>query len=175
MKLSDIGDKINAINSELENLLRDTVSICIILSNIDGEILNTVGDSSNIDSMNIAPLAAGSFATTKGIANILGEREFSLLFHQGVENNIFISNIESYAILIVIFDKNSILGVIKQKSQQYRKNLLDIFNSLNKKKGRKKAPEKKVIVPKKETEKKDDRSKDFDFDSLMIEDIDDLF
>ena len=175
MKLSDIGDRINEINQELEGLLKETLSICIILSNIDGEILNTVGDSSNIDSMNIAALAAGSFATTKGIANILGEREFSLLFHQGKESNIFISNIESYAILILIFDKNSILGMVKQKSQQYRQNLLQIFQSLTKKKVTTRPVEKKIIIPKEEQKKDKKKSKDFDFDSLMIEDIDDLF
>ncbi|MDD3627873.1 MAG: roadblock/LC7 domain-containing protein [bacterium] len=173
MKLSVIGEKIENINETLEDFLRNSNSTAAILCEMSGEILTSQGDYTGLDTTTIASLAAGSFATTKGIANLLGEREFSLLFHQGKATNIFISNIESYAILIIVFSNDAVLGVVKQTSYDSRKKLVEVFQAIERQsKGKK--PEKPIIVKEeKPQEKKKDKT--FDFDSLTIDDIDDLF
>ncbi|HDS08587.1 MAG TPA: roadblock/LC7 domain-containing protein [Firmicutes bacterium] len=173
MKLSVIGEKIEDINEELEGFLRNSNSTAAILCEMSGEILTSQGEYSELDTTTIASLAAGSFATTKGIANLLGEREFSLLFHQGKATNIFISNIESYAILIIVFNNDAVLGVVKQTSQESRKNLVEVFQKIEKQAKGKKVE--KPIIVKEEKPKEKKKEKTFDFDSLTIDDIDDLF
>ncbi len=196
MKLSQIGNKIDPINEILENFLDDAGVTCAILCDMGGEILTTKGDVSTLDFTNIAAMAAGSYATTKGIANLLGQSEFSLLFHQGTKNNILISSVENFAIFIILFDANTILGVVKQKSQEMKETLKIIFEEIVKGKGivikkakvfeerdldkvkpskKKPKPAKKEEIEKEETEEKDGSSKKFDFDSLMIDDLDDIF
>lgn len=173
MKLAVIGERIENINEELEKFLKNSNSTAVILCDMSGEILTSQGDYSNLDTSTIASLAAGSFATTKGIANLLGEREFSLLFHQGKETNIFISNIESYAILIIVFNNDAVLGVVKQTSQESKLSLVEIFQAIET--GAKFGKKEKPVIVKEEKPKEKKKEKTFDFDSLTIDDIDDLF
>ena len=173
MKLSVIGEKIEDINEELDNFLKNSNSTAAILCEMSGEILTSQGDYSGLDTTTIASLAAGSFATTKGIANLLGEREFSLLFHQGKATNIFISNIGSFAILIIVFNNDAVLGVVKQTSQESKQRLVGVFESIEK--GTKYGKKEKPVIVKEEKPKEKKKEKTFDFDSLTIDDIDDLF
>ncbi len=173
MKLSAIGEKIEDINEELDDFLKNSNSTAAILCEMSGEILTSQGDYSGLDTTTIASLAAGSFATTKGIANLLGEREFSLLFHQGKSRNIFISNIESFAILIIVFSNDAVLGVVKQTSQDSKKRLISVFESIER--GDKFTKKDKPIILKDVKPKDKNKEKSFDFDSLTIDDIDDLF
>lgn len=194
MKLSQIGDKINIINNDLQDFIRETDASNIILCDMGGEILTYIGNNSPLDFPNIAAMAAGSYATTKGIANLLGQKEFSLLFHQGSTNNILISNVENYAIFIIVFDNSSVLGIVKQKSRDLKTKLDVTFKDIVKGKGIivKKAKifeehknieekEEKSVKKKEETrstkkeEENEKESKKFDFDSLMIDDLDDIF
>jgi predicted regulator of Ras-like GTPase activity (Roadblock/LC7/MglB family) len=194
MKLSQIGDKINIINNDLQDFIRETDASNIILCDMGGEILTYIGNNSPLDFPNIAAMAAGSYATTKGIANLLGQKEFSLLFHQGSTNNILISNVENYAIFIIVFGNSSVLGIVKQKSRDLKTKLDVTFKDIVKGKGIivKKAKifeehknieekEEKSVKKKEETrstkkeEENEKESKKFDFDSLMIDDLDDIF
>ncbi len=191
MKLSQIGSRIEDIKKEIDTFLNDSLSSCVILCDMGGEIITTMGDTSAFDYTNIAAMAAGSYATTKGIANLLGQKEFSLLFHQGAKNNILISSIDNYVIEITVFDNNAILGVVKQKTNQLNQSLKQIFEEIVKGKGItvKKAKifaEKNTLDNGKEKPKKDEKksakeedeknkTKKNDFDSLMIDDLDDIF
>ena len=192
MKLSQLGNRIEDIKKDIDIFLNDSLANCVILCDMGGEIITTIGDTSAFDYTNIAAMAAGSYATTKGIANLLGQKEFSLLFHQGEKNNILISSIENYVIEITVFDNNAILGIVKQKTNQLNQNLKKIFEEVIKGKGitvkkakifAEKTPmgneEKKTEKEKKtkEAPKKSDKgeTKKNDFDSLMIDDLDDIF
>ncbi len=195
MKLSQIGGRIEEINHKINDFIAEVQALCAIVCDMGGEILTTQGDTGMLDFVNIAAMAAGSFATTKGIANLLGQKEFSLLFHQGTKNNILISNIENFSIIIIVFDNNSILGVVKQKTTELKDQLKVVFEDIVKGQGiiikkakifeergpaaqpaaepAKKEPEKKP--EEKPQEKPKDGKKKFDFDSLMVDDLDDLF
>jgi len=49
----------------------------------NGQLIASAGDTHNIDTTALASLTAGNIAATGGIARLLGEREFSILFHEG--------------------------------------------------------------------------------------------
>ena len=46
---------------------------------------------------------AGNVAATDGLAKLIGEKEFSILFHEGERDNIHISLVAQRVILVVIF------------------------------------------------------------------------
>ena len=79
-----------SINKVLENLLETTSAKCLLLIDKVGQLITSVGDVSNIDVPSFATLSAADFAATSQLASIIGENEFSTLFHQGEKENIFI-------------------------------------------------------------------------------------
>ncbi len=56
---------------------------------------------------------AGKIAATGGLAKLIGEKEFSTLFHEGVRDKLHISIVASRVILVVIFDSRSRLGLVR--------------------------------------------------------------
>ena len=60
-----------------------------------------------------AALAAGNFATVDAMAKLVGEQEFSLLFHKGTDCNIHFSKIDDELLLISMFGKEISLGFVR--------------------------------------------------------------
>ncbi len=69
--------------------------------------------SSSLDTTSLASLTAGNVAATDGLAKLIGEKEFSVLFHEGEKDNIHISIVAKRVILVVIFDERSSLGLVR--------------------------------------------------------------
>jgi hypothetical protein len=70
---------------------------------------------------------AGSFAATKEMAKLLGENEFSALYHQGERDNIQLSLVGDRTILTVIFDDTTTLGMVRLYVSETVKRLNLIF------------------------------------------------
>ncbi|MFG0320017.1 MAG: roadblock/LC7 domain-containing protein [Planctomycetota bacterium JB042] len=79
----------------------------------DGHLITKSAESAEIDPDTISALVAGAFAATKEMARLLGEQEFSALFHQGERDNIQLSLIADRAILTVLFDDSTTLGMVR--------------------------------------------------------------
>jgi predicted regulator of Ras-like GTPase activity (Roadblock/LC7/MglB family) len=75
-------EDIDRINKILSHLITESASAYVLLINKDGNLISQVGFSPNINVTSLAALAAGSFASTKAIATLIGETEFSVMFHQ---------------------------------------------------------------------------------------------
>ena len=71
----------------------------------------------------LAALAAGSFASTKAIATLIGETEFTVMFHQGAKENIHISLVDEDVIMVLIFDDRTNLGLVKMIAGQAKSKL----------------------------------------------------
>ena len=54
-------------------------------------MIASAGNTNGIDSTSLASLTAGNIAATSGLAKLCGEKEFSILFHEGEWDNIHIS------------------------------------------------------------------------------------
>jgi predicted regulator of Ras-like GTPase activity (Roadblock/LC7/MglB family) len=72
-----------------------------------------VGETADYDATSLASLAAGNIAATGGLAGLIGEREFAVLFHEGEKDSMHLSLIENRIILIVIFDDRSSVGLVR--------------------------------------------------------------
>lgn len=101
------------ITAVIEKLLRETNAKCVYLVDKDGQLISSSGETQNIDATSLASLTAGNIAATGGLAKLIGEKEFSILFHEGERDNLHISVISQRVILVVIFDKRSSLGLVR--------------------------------------------------------------
>ena len=81
------------IKRDLDEYLSNSEARTALLCDRGGNIIVSSGEPIT-DSMDmISALVAGSFAATKELAMLLGEKEFSTIFHQGIKISIFISSV----------------------------------------------------------------------------------
>lgn len=106
-------EQLREISTVLERLLRESVSKCVYLVDKAGQLVAACGETKDIDATSLASLTAGNIAATGGLAKTIGEKEFSLLFHEGVSDHIHISLVAQKLILVVIFDKRSSIGLVR--------------------------------------------------------------
>src|SRR5438874_8320829 len=93
-----IGEREYAqMNDTLKGFLRESQGKCAILVDRDGQMLAKQGFTQNLDTVSLSALAAGAIASTQAIAAIIGEPEFSGLFHQGQHEHIHFSLVSSRA------------------------------------------------------------------------------
>lgn len=87
---------------------------CVIIIDMAGNIITAKDNgASKYDVYSFAALAAGNFATVDAMAKLVGEQEFSLLFHKGTDCNIHFSKIDEELLLITMFGKHISLGFLR--------------------------------------------------------------
>ncbi len=106
-------DEYRDIAAAVEKLLRESNAKCVYLVDKDGQLITSSGETRDIDSTSLASLTAGNIAATGGLAKLIGEKEFSILFHEGEKDNLHISVVGQRVILVVIFDRRSSLGLVR--------------------------------------------------------------
>src|SRR4030067_136297 len=130
------------IDEELQKLHQQANANVVFLVDKNGQLIASAGDTHNIDTTSLASLTAGNIAATGGIARLLGEKEFTILFHEGEKDNIHISLIGQRVILVVIFDQRSSLGLVRLRAKKTSDVLVklfeDIFVKIEKERGGKK-------------------------------------
>ncbi len=124
---------LNEINSILSKLREEAEIVCNLLVDRGGHILSYQGFTDNFDIVSLAALAAGSFASTKEIAKLVGEPEFTVMFHQGKKEHIHIGLISDSALLVIIFDDRTTIGMVRVYANQYTQELGNILDKISKK------------------------------------------
>ena len=114
----------------LEKLLRESNTKVIFLVDKNGQLIAATGETANLDTTSLASLTAGNIAATGGLAKLIGEKEFSILFHEGEKDNIHISIIGGRVILVVIFDQRSSLGLVRLRVKKASAELAGVFEDL---------------------------------------------
>ena len=107
-----------AFLSILRKLLADASAKVVFLVDKNGTLLASAGDAAGFDTTSLASLAAGNIAATGGLANLIGEKEFSILFHEGERDNMHISVVAERLILVVVFDRRSSVGLVRLRVRQ---------------------------------------------------------
>ncbi len=118
------------INNSLNKLLTSTNATALLLVDKAGQLITSVGNISNLDLVSFGSLAAADFAATSQLAMLIGEDEFTELFHQGKQENIYITIILSRIILVVIFGKSTNLGLIRIRIKTTVTELEKIFTNI---------------------------------------------
>lgn len=152
-------EEFKQINAVMEKLLREANSKVIFLVDKNGQLISGVGETERFDTTSLASLTAGNIAATGGLAKLIGEKEFSILFHEGEKDNLHISIVAGRVILVVLFDARSSLGLVRLRVKKASEELTTIFDSL---------------MHKAEEKEKSGES-DFPFAEITDDDIDNLF
>jgi predicted regulator of Ras-like GTPase activity (Roadblock/LC7/MglB family) len=109
-----IGDgDLGKVQALLERLLADTGCAAVVLSGRDGASLATAGAARALDVVSMTALAAGGFSSTAPLAQLLGEREFSVLIHEGVRQSLHVSAVDDATILVAVFDERTTVGMVR--------------------------------------------------------------
>ncbi|MBW6511300.1 MAG: roadblock/LC7 domain-containing protein [Desulfuromonadaceae bacterium] len=126
-------EELQRINIVIERLLREANAKVIFLVDKNGQMISGVGETEHLDTTSLASLTAGNIAATGGLAKLIGEKEFSILFHEGEKDNLHISIVAQRVILVVIFDQRSSLGLVRLRVRKASDELTTIFEDLAKK------------------------------------------
>lgn len=112
-----LGQKqLDEIDKILHSDLIDIGVHCVFLIDMAGNIIASFDNGeSKHDVYSLAALAAGNFGAVSAMAKIIGEDEFSLLFHKGKDENIHFSKILTDFLLITIFGNDISLGFLRLK------------------------------------------------------------
>jgi len=153
-------EEFRKIEEELQKLYLQTNAKVVFLIDKNGQPIASAGETRNLDTTSLASLTAGNIAATGGIARLLGEKEFTILFHEGEKDNIHISLVGQRVILVVIFDRRSSLGLVRLRVRKSTESLVRIFND---------------ITSKSERERVEGRLDESPFAEISDEDIDNLF
>ena len=109
-------NQIDTIENVLNAVLIGAGIKNVLLIDLAGNTLITLDDgNSSYDLYSLAALAAGNFGTVSEIAKIIGEEDFSALFHKGEKTSIHFSRVNKDMLLITIFGTETSLGFVRLK------------------------------------------------------------
>jgi predicted regulator of Ras-like GTPase activity (Roadblock/LC7/MglB family) len=117
------------IKAVLAKLRMDSSARVAFLVDKDGQQIAVHGEVGNLDTTSLASLAAGNVAATGGMAQLIGEKEFPTLSHEGERESIHICVI-GRLLLVVVFDERSSLGLVKLRVKQVSNELASIFETI---------------------------------------------
>src|SRR5512136_3419535 len=152
-------EEFKQINAVIEKLLKEANSKVIFLVDKNGQLIAGVEETERFDTTSLASLTAGNIAATGVLAKLIGEKEFSILFHEGEKDNLHISIVGGRVILVVLFDNRSSLGLVRLRVKKASDELTVIFDGLMQK----------------AEDKEKKGTNDFPFAEITDDDIDNLF
>ena len=126
-------EEFQQIKEIISRLRVDANAKIVFLVDKNGQQIAANGDLESVDTTSLASLTAGNVAATDGLARLIGEKEFSILFHEGEKDNIHISIVGQRVILVVIFDDRSSLGLVRLRVRKASMELEKVFQDLLKK------------------------------------------
>lgn len=119
------------IDRVLAEFLRLSGSSSVLLVDKEGHLITRAGKQPSFDLDTISALVAGSFSATREMARLLGQQEFSALYHQGERDNIQLSLVGNRTILTVIFDDSTTLGMVRVYVTEAVRKLEELFVEMN--------------------------------------------
>jgi len=116
----------------LEKLLTDDLMTLglqsVLLIDMAGNVIVHL-DNGKVrhDVYSLAALSAGNFGAVNAMASIIGEEEFSLLFHKGKNENINFTKILDDFLLVSIFGNDVSLGYLRLKIDEAIKKIRELI------------------------------------------------
>jgi len=104
------GDAVR-IDAVLSRFLADSGASAALLIDRSGQPLAQHGPAPDTAAM--GALAAGAFSATAALAHLLGENEFSVLFHEGKHESLHVSTVDDDTILLAVFGDHTTVGMVR--------------------------------------------------------------
>lgn len=106
-------DELTNIARVLGRLALDTGASYTILLDKSGQLISAHGQQGQRDLTALGALMAGAFSSSRQVAEILGESDFRTILQQGVQESILSNLIGDQWLLVVVFDKQTHVGLVK--------------------------------------------------------------
>ncbi len=111
--------QVERIDRILDELQQKTRAVYVLLADISGQLIRVRGRTGAIDCVALAALMASNMAATAEMARRIGEKKgFRLLFHEGEQENIYLSHAGQSFLLGVIFDTSVQIGLVRLFSKR---------------------------------------------------------
>lgn len=130
MSLIVTREQILQLESIVGKELLDAGADHVIIVDMSGNLIMQQGSMHMEDIFSLAALSAANFAATAEIAKLIGEEDFSLLFHKGDKRNIHFSRLGRKHIIITLFNETVSLGLIRLKLNRAIEQMASIFKGL---------------------------------------------
>jgi predicted regulator of Ras-like GTPase activity (Roadblock/LC7/MglB family) len=125
------SDDLQRLDHLLASFVGATQVRCALLLDRTGRLLTTAGDVTGLDGTSFASLAAADFSASDQLAVLLGEQEFSALYHAGEKNSMYLADVGGgAAVLATMFDGRTTLGMVRLRSKTIVPQLTTLFNEL---------------------------------------------
>jgi predicted regulator of Ras-like GTPase activity (Roadblock/LC7/MglB family) len=119
-----------AINTTLQELLKNSNATSVLLLDKTGQLISSVGEPPEFDMHSFASLCAADFEANAQLAKLIGEKDFSTLYHQGSNESMYLARVENNIILVVLFDKRTTLGLVRLRTKKAVDNLETVIRQL---------------------------------------------
>jgi predicted regulator of Ras-like GTPase activity (Roadblock/LC7/MglB family) len=119
-----------AINTILQSLMQSSSARSVMLIDKTGQLVSSIGEPPGFDVTSFASLAAADFAANAQLAEMVGEKDFATLVHQGTNESLYLSMVANRVILVVLFDRKTTLGLVRLKARRASDDLLSVLNRL---------------------------------------------
>ncbi len=127
------SEEYEEIKEILLNLKKETNSRIALIVEKNGQPIAFAGEMNGVDTTSLGSLVAGNVAATEGLAKMLGEESFPLMFNEGTKENLHITLIGDRFILAVLFDKRTSLGLVRLRAKNAALKLERVFSKLEEK------------------------------------------
>lgn len=121
---------VQRIESELDGFLELSGARSAFLIDREGHMVTRRGETVQNSLEAISALIAGSFAATREMARLLGESQFSTLFHQGQRDSIQVTLVGERALFATVFDGRTNLGLVRYYATETAAHLAAIMTEM---------------------------------------------
>ena len=120
-----------AIRGVMKELLEGSSSRSVLLVDHTGQIISSLGTPQGFDVVSFASLCAADFEANRQLAHLIGEQDFSTLYHQGANESMYLSRVGSREIIAVLFDRRATLGLVRLRVSRAVEQLVVVFTRLH--------------------------------------------
>ncbi|MEN8257813.1 MAG: roadblock/LC7 domain-containing protein [Thermodesulfobacteriota bacterium] len=110
-----------------DKLISENVQTVMVIDGAGNILAHCGQDTDGLDAISLAALTAANFGATSQIAKLIGENDFSLLYHKGEKANIHFARLGGEMILVSIFADDVSLGLVRVRVEELAEDINKIF------------------------------------------------
>jgi predicted regulator of Ras-like GTPase activity (Roadblock/LC7/MglB family) len=110
-----------------EKLISENVQTVLVIDGAGNILAHCGQDTDGLDAISLAALTAANFGAPSQIAKLIGENDFSLLYHKGEKANIHFARLGGEMILVSIFGDDVSLGLVRVRVDELAADINKIF------------------------------------------------
>jgi predicted regulator of Ras-like GTPase activity (Roadblock/LC7/MglB family) len=109
------GEDLDALTRTVDRFLAETGAHSAMIADRSGQLVATMGQPLAFDPTVFATLTAADFSANDQLARLIGETDFTTLFHQGEKESMYVADVARRLILVTLFDNRTPIGLVRLK------------------------------------------------------------